>query len=235
MKTTFLIVLFCLILASCASVRPQNATNYNRDLVVAVETSNFVLGKREVFDEPALGILLEYANRFYPTDNIDVYIYPVPSINWEDKISTIDQEMKQVIAEVDHAIKDGHYQSRTEEKIEPFSVDGMNGKKASFRLKSKKGVMYYSNAYIFLDKDKFIKFRTSFDSRATIEWDGDEAVREILPEIDVPRESEYMKTIRDNHRDQLSKNLLIQILKAASEQEKNPNKQSQQGPSDGMR
>lgn len=223
MNKIFSVTLICFILASCASVRPENSTNYDRDLVVAQETDSFSLTKREVFDDPALGVALDYVNRFYPTDNIDVYIYPVPSISWEDKASTIDQEMKQVVADVDKAIDYGYYKSRTPEKVEPFSVGTVSGIKASFKLALKNGASYYSNAYLFLDKDKFIKFRTSFDSKATVKWDGDEAVREILPKIVVPDESEYMKAIRDSHRAKLSQNFLNLILQAAAENEEDPN------------
>lgn len=223
MNKIFSVTLICFILASCASVRPENSTNYDRDLVVAQETDSFSLTKREVFDDPALGVALDYVNRFYPTDNIDVYIYPIPSISWEDKASTIDQEMKQIVVDVDKAIDYGYYKSRTPEKVEPFSVGTVNGIKASFKLVLKNGASYYSNAYLFLDKDKFIKFRTSFDSQATVKWDGDEAVREILPKIVVPNESEYMKAIRDSHRAKLSQEFLNLILQAAAENEEAPN------------
>ncbi|WP_323846323.1 hypothetical protein [Microbulbifer magnicolonia] len=216
-----IILIACVLTASCASVRPGTATNYELSLVAPEETKNFVLTARKVFDEPMLGTMLEYTNKQYPDDNIDLYIYPIDHYDWEDAENTLKREMDKVIAEIDSAVEYGYYASRTEESRETFGVPQgektFNGLKSSFELKSKDEVTYHSNAYVFMQKDKFIKFRTSFDSRATVPWSGDQSVAEILPELIVPDESEYMKELRIAHRQQVTANIMKLLIQAAKQ------------------
>ncbi|MBB5211731.1 hypothetical protein [Microbulbifer hydrolyticus] len=213
--------ILCLSLASCASIRPENATNYESQLQYPDETGNFVMINKKVFDEPMLGILLEYTNKQYTRDNIDVYVYPIASFDWSDAEETLNGEMQRVLAEIDQAIEYGHYQNRGPEVTEPyaFSQGGkqFSGLKSSFELTDKNGIKYYSNAYVFLDKDKYLKFRTSFNSIDTVPWNGDEAVNELLPAIEVPGESEYMAGLRAEHKKRFTQHIMKLLLQAAQE------------------
>ncbi|WP_445358606.1 hypothetical protein [Microbulbifer sp. ANSA005] len=225
MKSKALIILSSILIASCGSMRPQNASNYQQDLITPEETDNFVLTESSTFDEPMLGIALKYDNKQYPTDIINVYIYPIDSITWENTDEIISIEMGDIIDEVDFAIEQGHYKSRSPETIENFSFKIgeklYSGKKSSFTLTNRNDAEYFSNSYVFVDKDKYIKFRTSFDSRATVEWNGDSAVKEILPEIVVPDESAYMKNLRAEHQKEITKNLIKSLFQASQESQPN--------------
>ncbi|MGL6162127.1 hypothetical protein [Microbulbifer sp.] len=221
MKNKIIALMLSILIASCASVRPKEASNYEVDLRAPEETENFVLVNKEVYDDPLLGIILEYENKRYPTDNIDVFVYPVSRTNWDDRDSVIDDELKSVLQEIDRAIEYGYYASREEEETGAWSFSSgernFKGGKSSFALHSKDNVMLHSNAYVFIAEDKFIKFRTSFDSRATVEWDGDEAVKELLPAIEVPLESVYMKNLRAAHREKMTQDLLRALMQAVKE------------------
>ncbi|WHI47657.1 hypothetical protein [Microbulbifer sp. VAAF005] len=220
MKTKALFVIISLVIASCGSIRPNNASNYQQDLITPEETKSFVLTESSIFDEPMLGIALKYDNKQYPTDIINVYIYPIDSISWDDTDETISIEMGDIIDEIDMAIEQGHYKSRSDETIENFSFNTgqkvFTGKKSSFTLINKYDIEYFSNSYVFIDKDKYIKFRTSFDSQATIEWNGDAAVKEILPEIVVPGESEYMKDLRTEHQEAITQDLIKLLFQGSN-------------------
>lgn len=212
-----------MLLASCSSVRPKNATDYDTGLIAPVETENFVLISKHTYDEPLLGVGLDYGNKAYPTDNIDLYVYPIDNINWEDIDNTLASEMQDIIAEIDRAVELGHYQTKSEEKVEPFVFSTNNkefgGLKSSFQLTVEGGRIFDSNSYIFMDKDKYIKFRTSFDSKATVKWNGDSAVEEILPELVVPSESQYMQELREHRRQEMTKNMIYDLIQQAVEQE----------------
>ncbi|MBN8429588.1 hypothetical protein JF535_01865 [Microbulbifer salipaludis] len=217
----YIAIICCLTLASCASVRPKNATDYESQLGYPDETRNFVIINKKVFDEPMLGVMLEYTNKQYTRDNIDLYVYPIANYSWSDTEETLSGEMERVLAEVDQAIEYGYYQGRGEETIEPFqfSVDGDNysGLKASFELTDKNDVTHFSNAYVFLEKDKYLKFRTSFNSIDTVPWNGDDAVKELLPTLEVPGESQYMADLRAAHKQRVTQNLMNLILQAAQQ------------------
>ncbi|WP_444944427.1 hypothetical protein ACJJIK_05160 [Microbulbifer sp. ZKSA006] len=226
MKTKIFVVLTSIIVASCGSIRPHDASNYQQDLIAPEETNSFVLEKSSIFDEPMLGIALKYDNKQYPTDIINVYIYPIDTISWEDTDEIIAIEMKDIRDEIDLAVEHGHYKARSEESIEAFNFKTGNksysGQKSSFMLTDKNDIEYFSNSYVFIDKDKYIKFRTSFDSRATVKWNGDTAVKEILPEITVPGESEYMRNLRAEHQKEINQELIELLFQATKEPQPSP-------------
>ena len=214
-------VICCLTLASCASLRPENATDYESRLGYPEETENFVAINKKVFDEPLLGIMLEYTNKQYTRDNIDLYIYPIANYSWNNTEETLNGEMQRVLAEVDQAVEYGYYKSRALEVTEPFqfSANGsqFSGVKSSFELTDNNDIKYYSNAYVFLEEDKYLKFRTTFNSIDTIPWNGDDAVRELLPALEVPGESQYMAKLRAEHKQRVTQNLMNLILQAAQQ------------------
>lgn len=223
-------LLFCTAaIAACASVdshqpaRPADATDYTAIEVAPAETEHFVQTDSKIFDEPMLGVLYDYANKQYPSDNLDLFVYPINHFDWGDTESLLEQEMQRVLAEIDRATELGYYRSRGAEQVDPHTVasaDGqLEGLKASFEFETNNGGRYFSNVYLFVEGDKFIKVRSSFDSEATVPWDGDEFVREVLPKLQVPGESAHLKKLRAAHRQQLKDNLMRVFLQAAMEQQ----------------
>ena len=218
--------LCCLALASCASVRPENAADYENQLQYPQETEHFVVINKQVFDEPLLGIMLEYTNKQYTHDNIDLYVYPIANYSWSDTEETLKSEMQRVLDELDRAIEYGYYKDRGEETTEPFTFSAAgeeySGLKSSFELTDNNEVKHFSNAYVFLEKDKYLKFRTTFNSIDTVPWNGDDAVKELLPVIEVPGESEYMAGLRKEHKQRVTEtmmNLILQAVQQTSEDE----------------
>lgn len=216
-------IIFCLALASCANVRPNNATDYTSQLLYPEETENFVVIRSKVYDEPLLGSMIEYTNKQYSNDNIDLYVYPIDHYTWKNSDDTLKREMKKVLAEVDRAVEYGYYSNRGNEStvVFNFNVDDkqFSGLKSSFELTGGNNLKYYSNAYIFLDQDKFVKFRTTFNAVETVPWNGDDAVKELLPKLGIPGESEYMAEQRAVFKQQVTQNIINLFLQAAKSQE----------------
>lgn len=217
------ILLFVLMLAvsGCASQRPKNASSYEADLKYAKEAYPFVFLEKKVFDDPLAGVMLRYRDRNNPSDWITIYIYPIPSISWEDEGAVLDHELAAVFKEVDYMIQAGHYRSRETESVSDFDIsiddNEYTGKKAQFHFTDSNEVKYDSYAYLFISKDKFIKFRTSFNAEETPNWSGDEIVRTLLPSIEVPDESPYMSGVRELHKQQMAKQILELLQEAASQ------------------
>ncbi|WP_288132006.1 hypothetical protein [Microbulbifer sp.] len=230
MKKLFIIAC-CLIIASCANLRPETATNYEAQLGYPEETENFVVIRKKQFDEPLLGMMLEYTNKQYTRDNIDLYVYPIASYAWSDAEETLNGEMQRILAEVDQAIEYGYYQSRGEEVTEPFSFtkNGTEyaGVKSSFELTDNNDIKHFSNAYVFLGEDKYLKFRTTFNSIDTVPWNGDDAVKELLPTIEVPAESQYMARLRAEHKQRVTQNIMNLFLQAAQQEPKEDDQRQQ--------
>ncbi len=217
LQTIFLLFLSVLVV-SCASTRPKELTNYDKELLAPAVIDEYALKKKEVFEEPSLGAMLRYENRDFPEDNITVYIYPISAVSWEDQGSVLASELSNAVTEIDAAVKYGYYQSRTAELLSDYSFGSkgkeFKGKKAELTLTAKNGTLFYSGVYIFLAEDKYIKFRTSFDSRSAKSSMGDAVVKNLLPQLKVPSESIYMKKLRAAHEEKMQQDLMKLMLQA---------------------
>ncbi|WP_157960486.1 hypothetical protein [Marinimicrobium alkaliphilum] len=221
-----IIAITCLTLCACTTTQ-QRLPDIDYDVALGApeNTEDFALTERTTFEEPLLGTLLTYKNRYFPTDQISLYVYPIPHFQWDNQEQMLEGEMQETLDEIDHAIDLGHYQSRTDASTEPFSVvhDGAHyeGLKASFEMVLQGGLEIHSNTYLFIEKDKYIKFRTSFVTEETVPTDGDQAVRQILPRLDIPGESEYMHELRAAYREyttQLFMEALLQMVEEMPEE-----------------
>lgn len=216
------LVLVTMYLVGCASTASTVALDSGAEIVAPELTENFRLVGRQQYPDPLYGVGFQYENRIYPSDVVTVYVYPINRVEWSDQDPVLTQESERVLAEVDYAVEQGHYASRSESVLSDFEFQSdektWRGKKSSFSLQTLQQVEFFSNTYLFILEDKYVKFRTSFDSRTTVPWNGDATVQELLPLIQVPPESDYMKQLRQNHRQKMVQNLLQMISDGAPAQ-----------------
>lgn len=216
----FLIISFTF---GCSST--TSYSNYEEDLTLPKETENFILVDKQIFEEPELGVMVRYLDKVFHEDNITLYIYPVRSLEWDDHKSTLHNEMDLIFSDIDVAVQQGIYKSRSEERRSDFLVSqntaSYEGVKASFTLTDKEGVFFYSDNFLFIAEDKYIKFRTSFDSRMNKELTGDEIVKELLPLIQVPEESVYMKNKRVAYKNKMQEDFLKLLIEASQKANNN--------------
>ena len=218
---TLLPILLCALVTSCAATRPKDASDYTNSLAAPQRTEDFIQTEKKVFDEPILGVMLRYENMTFPEDMITIYVYPIADYDWEDIDTTLESEIKQALKEVDVLVQYGHYQSREKENWSDLTFTDnereYKGKKVNFVMTDKQGNSLYSDIYMFIAQDKYIKFRTSFDSRMAKGSDGDKVVKELLPKITVPPESIYMKNLRAEHKQRVQESLMKAIMQALKE------------------
>jgi len=193
------LVLISVCMFACASQRPKDATNYENDLAYPKEAFPYIFTKKHVYDDPLGGISLTYIDQNNPSDFITIYVYPVPAVDWDDKQLTLNSEMDAVLMEVDYMVQLGRYESRTSDRRNfikiPDSSREAEGLESVFKYVYK-GVEYNSFGYLFIEEDKLIKFRASFVADESPSWDGRHIVQTLLPAIDAPPESDYMKKLR---------------------------------------
>ncbi len=190
--------------------RPQNASDYKRQLIYPRETENFVFDSIVEFDDPFYGAALRYIdNRDYP-DAITIIIYPIAATLWSNQELALNSEVENFVTELDNTVIGGGYKSRSPETKEDFIVskDGntLSGKKVHFEFTTQQDIAFNADAYFFIQKDKYIKIRTSSPKAFTPNWNGDLITQELLPEFIVPDESEYMKNLREEYRRQAQQN-----------------------------
>lgn len=207
---------FTVFALGCSSTKPQS--NYETNLILPQETENFILIDKQVFAEPELGMMVRYLDKVFPEDNITVYIYPIRNIEWDDRTAILNKEMDTIFLDIDLAIEQGFYKSRSDDKRSDFIVNVNNkayqGIKSTFTLTDKEDVFFYSDSFLFLAEDKYIKFRTSFDSRMNKELTGDEIIKELLPLMSVPAESPYMKDKRTAYKQKIQADFLKRLIES---------------------
>ena len=210
MKLTYLLLpMLVLALSGCASTPKSSSLfdehqqQYKTDLQVPAVTEQLNLVENKVFDEPELGAMLRYEDKLFPADVITVYVYPIFKTSWDDIDATLNESIFGALQDINQMVKLGNYLSATDAELSDFTVNtekrSYQGKKVTFTLTKNDNVKYYSNIYVFIDEDKYIKFRTSFDSRTSRVWSGDSIVNELLPLITVPKASKYMHDLRQQH------------------------------------
>ena len=187
--------------------RPIDASDYASHLIYPRETEYFVaVDDLVIYEDPFYGAAVSYVDkRDYP-DIITVFIYPIPATSWRNEALILNSELDAFITELDNTVKIGAYQSRGPEQRSSYTVtkngQTFTGMKVHFQFTNKFGTEYNADAYIFIQKDKFIKIRTSSPKEFTPEWNGDLIANELLPEFIVPDESDYMRNLRDEQRRQ---------------------------------
>ncbi len=220
-KIINLIILSCLLNACTSSVNlatanssaitsspsPLNLNNfvsdYDNDFIYPQATASVVLREAQTFPEPLHGASVSYENRFYDQDNIHVYAYPIRHFVLDHNKELLSNEVNLAFNEIDEAVKEGVYQQRIGKIVDDFrfSVNGIeyNGLRAATKVTIKSGTAYYSYTYVFQQEDKFIKFRISMPNAQSLPA-PDYMVKEILPLLSVPTESQYMASLRETHR-----------------------------------
>lgn len=219
MKYLYVLILSAAIFG-CATTttRPQNASDYETQLTAPATAGSLELISKTVFENPWGGVNLKYGDRRFPQDLIDVFVYPIPEYDLEEKQDNLEAGIESLIAEVDHFVENGQYISRSEVNIEDFEFDKddklFRGQKVSFQIEMSNGRLLDSHGYLFISEDKYIKFRTSYDLNEEIPWNGDNVVKSILPHIAVPPESQFAKQARLAEQQRFEKQILNLLLQA---------------------
>lgn len=220
-----IIALLCVLLfTGCTSAlppRPSNDNNYEADFRYPQLTANFALQEKVIYPDPRQGVMLHYIDRRMYGDLINVFVYPVPDILWDNRHETLNEQMAMVLGEIEQAVKLGMYQFKTEAVLSDFTFvhEGSEyaGKKARMQVGFGPEKILDSDIFLFLAEDKIIKFRTSFDASFTPDWTGDAIVRELLPEITPPPESEFMRNLRAQYLQQAAEQIMRALRDAGIE------------------
>jgi len=201
---------------------PQNlqSSDYKTDLKYPDKVYSLEYVSQHLYDEPLWGIQLRYAHIFSSSDILDVYIYPIPAISWDDQMQIVREETSMVVKEIDVAVEKGQYKSANAGETVEIDFNGLKGVKTPVEILSQNEQIYNSFIYLFIKEDKFIKLRFSF-----LKGDGsglpneDVLARELVLGINVPAESSYMFAKR-NEAKQRRALQLIQMLLDTSKNEK---------------
>ncbi|MGD8176108.1 hypothetical protein [Marinimicrobium sp. ARAG 43.8] len=156
------------------------------------------------YHDPLMGTIVSYIHEQFAFDHIDVFVYPIRSIDWTDQEKAVTAEMENIRSEILFLEKEGHIQDVTlsAAQITPTQSGTVIGFMDGHYFTDQTGKAYTAS-YAFIKEDKFVKVRASFplnDDNPTINA-PDDFVHSLMTSISVPGESLYMARARKAHRE----------------------------------
>ena len=176
-----------------------NSSDYEKEAVIPDKISDFSLVNKSIFNEPLLGLMSTYLSSKYHNDKIDLFIYPIRSVELSDYEKILKQESDNIKKEIEIVTKEQKWSDLvfSEEKV--LEVKSKNGviKGLYFQGSYKRDLdeEAFTSTYLFMLKDKFIKLRATFPESYLTQH-----VKKILPNLQVPDESLFMAKLRQRSR-----------------------------------
>lgn len=181
------------------------ADDYRNALRVPTHVGGFRHTDKHIYPDPFVGAQLRFEAPAGAAGVYDVFVYPIRRADWSDNDATLREEMIVVAKDVELAQKNGMYQRAEFEAPQAFqAVHGThqrNGLHMRGQLQTNDGELLSSEVYLFIEKDKFVKFRLSTPATATLEPAQREAfVAELMASLQVPDESLFTANLRQRVR-----------------------------------
>ena len=175
------------------------ATDYANDVVFPKRISEFEFAGHFAFFDPFLGVMATYLSAEYVNDKIDLFVYPIRSVDLSNTDKLLDDEISNVKKEIEYVINKQDWQGLafTEPKkmTLPHNGEMLKGVHFGGSFFSDLGEESYTSVYLFKYKDKFIKFRASFPSQ----FIGPH-IESVLSDVSAPGESVFMANARKTER-----------------------------------
>ena len=182
------------------------ASDYSTELSVPRTIGDFRQQQSAVYRDPLLGSVTRYSHPRFDSAIVDISVYPFSPFAGKsthenastnvvnDKQSRLHAEMENELAQIRQSIASAKIQDYSISSIHPaaITVNGsvLNGLRLEVLLHTQTDPQY-STQYIFEQNDKVIKLTGNLP-----EFMMEKIVTESLPQIKVPTESLFMRTLR---------------------------------------
>lgn len=171
------------------------ASDYPTDLKAPDEVAGFTLRGKQLFADPFQGVMLRYTHPHYEDDHFDMFVYPIFHSHWNDAQLVMRDELGKELNDILTLAEARSMDIVGDSAVEPIMWDderqSFSGYSVSVNATNNEDQPIYASTYVFIAKDKIIKFSANFPRRL-----ADVLVKEALPHVDVPGESALMQGIR---------------------------------------
>jgi hypothetical protein len=185
------------------------ASDYANALIAPNEIESFTKYSVHKFVDPLLGAAVRYRHLSPESGHIDVFVYPVRAIEWQDVPTVLTQESKSVRRDLTRLKDQGVHQLVRLNDDEMLHWSGVFGSIDLLRFEGEIANAdfqpYDTSTYLYLDQDKLVKIRSTTPRNAPISVDSAQFVRSLMATLQVPPESQYMRQARQrwlNNRSQ---------------------------------
>jgi hypothetical protein len=192
-----------------------NASNYNKELAVPDAIGDFVLQASAVYRDPLMGSITRYVHPDFTDAVVDISVYPfspfkqvatdvtdLASNTAQSKFSDVSNanrdylalEMKDEVSQIKQLIAQANIQDYSISDVQAAEVVVAGKAIQGFRLEvllNTESDPVYSTQYVFKQNDKVIKLTGNLP-----QFMMSALVSESLPQIRVPAESSFMRSLR---------------------------------------
>lgn len=192
-----------------------NASNYNKELAVPDAIGDFVLQTSAVYRDPLMGSITRYVHPDFADAVVDISVYPfspfkhvaaddsrLASTIGQSKFSDASEnsgaylalEMNDEVSQIKQLIAQANIQDYSISDVQAAEVVVAGKAIQGFRLEvllNTESDPVYSTQYVFKQNDKIIKLTGNLP-----QFMMSALVSESLPQIRVPAESSFMRSLR---------------------------------------
>lgn len=181
------------------------AEDYRRDLKVPEYAGGLRHFSTDVLPDPFAGAQVRFQIPGRRDAAYDAFIYPIRRSDWSDGDAALRAEMENTRKEIELALKAGHFKQAEFAPAQPYRAQSAeqrnDGLRMAGRVAYEDGQPLRSEVYLFIKKDKFIKFRlTEPDDGEDDPQRRDRFVAELIATLEVPDESLFMAQLRQHAR-----------------------------------
>ncbi len=180
------------------------SSNYALELNLPEFMGEYELSENKIFHNPLNGVINRYTHEEFQFDYVDIFVYPVRHWQLDNHQALMDREIDIIKKEIDLLLKESDSSNALYSEPEFYSID-VSGKELSLAFLSgnyfsKDNQSYQTVIYLYRVKDKFVKFRSTFEAGVNLNDKIKDFVDSIAREITVPEESLFMAQIRQSWR-----------------------------------
>lgn len=186
------------------------ASDYNLDLELPDVAGDFLKDGVRLYRHPYLGVQVRYTHEIFQYNYIDVFVYPIRQLDWQDSSAALRAEVGSYRREIEAMRDQGVIKQLrlddTRYHLWRERDDGVELHVASIESQyvDESGVALRSHYYVFSQTDKFIKIRATYPAGGVSEPDVERFSQAIAKQIKAPSESDFMAQMRQRWRDDQS-------------------------------
>lgn len=182
------------------------SSDYKGSLKTPDKAENYLRFDTFIFNHPFQGAMVRYFEDAYPSDHIDVFVYPVRSTSWESDAETLNQEIANTQKDIELSNKENNVETVRVDNSKPISFqrNGQTIDALTFESEHHDTLYneYISQTYLMIINDKFVKVRHTALKGGPSRKDLGVFVQQIADNIIVPTESLFMAKVRKSWRDE---------------------------------
>jgi hypothetical protein len=167
------------------------ASDYRRDLFIPSQLGEFYLEDTQLYADPFKGAISRFRHPMFENAILDITVSPILTTLKKVDNNWLINELAEDLKRAESVAVEKRMVLTVDQPISSYSSTQADGHYFSVHAYDEYNEPLYAATYLFKQKDKLVKFTSSFPHHV-----ADPLVEEALKSLKVPDESELMEQIR---------------------------------------